>query len=348
MAFKININAVEKFVSGHARFVVAMVFGAAALMALTALVVFFIALRGAEQTLVPDLRGMDLVEALQELQVKELYPRIQTRYSEYTDDRGAVLEQDPPAGTIVKAGRRIRLVVSQGMMVNVIEDYRGRDIEEVRMDLRALLAPVSRSLLTIKEPFMYEYSSAKAGVILEQKPKPGEPVSGPVTLEFVVSRGPEYTTVIAPGLTGLGPAEAVALLEKTGLGFSFSLREARPGEGYGMVVFQDPAEGAAVGSGLPVNLLVTAPAGGFAAGEVFALFSYSMSENPYPLPVRLEALRPGANDREILVEVSFGGGLFSFPYRAAPDTVLILSAWGRELYREIVTPPMDELSLDEI
>jgi beta-lactam-binding protein with PASTA domain len=348
MAFKVNINAVEKFVSGHARFVVVMVFGAAALMALTALVVFFIALRGAEQTLVPDLRGKDLVEALQELQVKELYPRIQTRYSEYADDRGAVLEQDPAPGTIVKAGRRIRLVVSQGMMINVIEDYRGRNIEEVRMDLQALFASASMSLLTIKEPFMYEYSSANAGVILEQKPVPGEPVSGPVTLEFVVSRGPEYTTAKAPGLTGVGPEEAVALLERAGLGFSFSLREAREGENYGMVVFQDPAEGAMVRSGQPVNLLVTAPAGGFDTGEVFALFSYSMPENPYPLPLRLEALRPGADDRELLVEVSFGGGLFSFPYRAVPDTVLVLSVRGRELYREMVTPPMDEISLDEI
>jgi beta-lactam-binding protein with PASTA domain len=348
MAFKININAVEKFVSGHARLVVVMVFGAAALMALTALVVFFIALRGAEQTLVPDLRGKDLVEALQELQVKELYPRIQTRYSEHTDDRGAILEQDPAPGTIVKAGRRIRLVVSQGMMVNVIEDYRGRDIEEVRMDLRALFASASMSLLTIKEPFMYEYSSANAGVILEQKPMPGEPVSGPVTLEFVVSRGQEYATVRTPGLVGLDPVAAVALLEKAGLGFSFSLREARSGEGYGTVVFQDPAEGAAVRSGLSVNLLVTAPAGGFDAGEAFGLFSYSMPENPYPLPLRLEVFRPEADDREPLVEVNFGGGLFTFPYRAVPGTVLILSALGRELYRETVAPPMDELSLDEI
>jgi beta-lactam-binding protein with PASTA domain len=342
------MNAVEDFVSGHVRLVVITAFCIVALAAAAALVVFFVALRGAEQTMVPDIRDKELVEALQELQTKELYPRIQTRYSQSANDRGFVLEQDPPPGTIVKAGRRIRLVVSLGMMINVIEDYRGRNIEEVRMDLQALFASASMSLLTIKEPFMYEYSSANPGVILEQKPEPGEPVSGPVSLEFVVSRGPERVTAAAPDLAGLGPAEAVGLLEKAGLGFSFSLREARAGEEYGTVVFQDPSAGTMVETGRPISLVAAAPAGPLETGEVFALFRYSMPENPYPLPVRLEALAPGAGGRELLVETVFGGGFFSFPYRAVPGAVLILSMRGRELYRETVTPPMDELSLDEL
>jgi beta-lactam-binding protein with PASTA domain len=76
--------------------------------------VFFSALKGAEQTMVPDVRGKPLIESLLELQQKELYPRIEVRYASQTPVRGIVLEQDPIAGTIVKAGRRIRLVVSRG------------------------------------------------------------------------------------------------------------------------------------------------------------------------------------------------------------------------------------------
>jgi hypothetical protein len=95
-------------------------------------------------------------------------------------------------------------------------------------------------------------------------------------------------------------------------------------------------------------MLVTSPAGPLENGEVFALFSYTMPENAYPLPVRLEVLLPGAGGRELLAETDFAGGPFSFPYQIVPGAVLILSMRGRELYRETVMPPMDELSLDEI
>jgi hypothetical protein len=49
-----------------------------------------------------------------------------------------------------------------------------------------------------------------------------------------------------------------------------------------------------------------------------------------------------------LVETDFGGGVFTFPYQTAPGAILIFSMRGRELHRETVLPPMDELSLDEI
>lgn len=47
------------------------------------------------------------------MQVKELYPKIQLRYSDVPGDKGMILEQNPVAGTIVKASRRIDLVVSR-------------------------------------------------------------------------------------------------------------------------------------------------------------------------------------------------------------------------------------------
>jgi beta-lactam-binding protein with PASTA domain len=214
------------------------------------------------------------------------------------------------------------------------------------MDLQALFAAVS--VLTVKEPFMYEYASEPAGTILQQKPEPGEPVSGPVTLEFVVSRGPAYALIAVPDLWGLGAAEALEKLREARLDFSFSLREVRSGEKYGIIVLQEPAKDTQIESGQRVNMLVSAPEGPLESGEVFALFSYTMPENPYPLPVQLEAILPGASIRELLVETDFGGGTFTFPYQTVPGAVLIFSMKGRELYRETVMPPMDKLSLDEI
>jgi beta-lactam-binding protein with PASTA domain len=280
------------------------------------------------------------------LQVKELYPRLQLRYSDSSLDRGLVLEQDPRPGTIVKAGRRIRLVVSQGVLINTIENYLGRNIDEVRMDIQTLFAAGSQAQLTLKEPFMYEYSAEPQGLILQQSPEPGTAISGPKELEFVVSRGPEHYLVTVPELTGLTPAGALEEIRKSKIYFNFTIRLARGNETPGTVVYQDPAAGTMVESNKKVSLLVAAPAP--APGEVFGLFKYDLPENPYPLNTRLEALLPGEGSRSRLAELDFAGGTFTLPYQLPPRSVLILSMLNREVYREEVLPPMDEFSLDQL
>ncbi|MDR0390026.1 MAG: PASTA domain-containing protein, partial [Spirochaetaceae bacterium] len=181
--FDFDLDSMESYVAGHARLFISLVVGVVILVGFAALIVFFIAVKGAEETMVPDIRGKELTEALLELQVKELYPRIQLRYSQSARDRGTILEQDPLGGTIVKAGRRIRLVVSQGVIMDRVEDFLGRNIDDLRMELQALAASgdsgAGGPLITVKEPLMYEYSQEEAGTILQQSPLPGTDISGP-------------------------------------------------------------------------------------------------------------------------------------------------------------------------
>ncbi|MDR1858231.1 MAG: PASTA domain-containing protein [Treponema sp.] len=309
--------------------VVALVF-----VGIVAVVVFFAALRGEEQTMVPELRGKELAEALLELQVKELYPRIQLRYSQSSRDRGMILEQDPAPGTITKAGRRIRLVVSQGVMINRVENYIGRNIDEVRMDLQTFVATSGSPLLSLREPLMYEFSPASPGTILHQKPEPGTDISGPMRLEFVVSRGLENTLVTVPQLVGLAIPAALELIGRTGIVFEFTLRNIREGETGGMVVYQNPSVGTSVASNTLVNLVANTPAE-LGEGEVFGLFSHAMPRNPYPLPVLLEALLPSGT-RTRLIGLDYPGGNFTVPYRLPRGSVLVLSMMNREIHRQTV------------
>ena len=124
--FNIDLDTVEEYVANHLRLFITMAIGLVIFVGVVAGSVFFISVRGAEQTMVPDVQGKDLTAALLELQVKELYPRIQLRHSQTSADKGLVLEQNPRPGTIVKAGRRIQLVVSQGVMINTVENFLGR------------------------------------------------------------------------------------------------------------------------------------------------------------------------------------------------------------------------------
>jgi beta-lactam-binding protein with PASTA domain len=339
------MDSLEGYVAGRLRIFMFLALGLLCFMAIAALLVFFVALRGAEETMVPDVRAKELTAALLELQVKELYPRIQLRYSQSNLEKGTILEQDPQPGTIVKAGRRIRLVVSQGAVINTVENYRGRNIDEVKMDLRTLFAVAASAageeqpFLSLKEPPMYEYSSEPEGTILQQRPAPGTGISGPTTLEFVVSRGPERAMITVPDFTGLTVSGTIDQIRQGGINFLFELRTVRGNEPVGIVVYQDPPAQTVINKKRPVSILITAPHGGVLDGDIFGLFKYTLPENPYPLPVRLEAILPDGK-RQLLAEVEFPGGDFTVPYQLPPESTLILSMLNREFYRETLKPPV--------
>ncbi|MDR3172680.1 MAG: PASTA domain-containing protein [Treponema sp.] len=344
----LDIDAIEGYVANHLRLFISMAIGLLVFVGLIAVSIFFIAVRGAEQTMVPDVRGKELTEALLELQVKELYPQINLRYSQSSRDKGQILEQEPPAGAIVKAGRRVRLVVSRGVLINTVEDYRGRDINEVRMDIQAIFAENPGQEITLKEPLMYEYSNETPGTILQQKPEPGSGVSGSVVLEFVVSRGPENTVITVPRFTGLSIPAALAEIGRTGVDFVFSLRPSREAEEEETVVYQEPPAETQAPANTRIRLIVGSPSE-LPDGEIFGLFTYAIPRNAYPLALRLEALLPGG-ERVELINVPYRGGDFTAPYRLPQGTILILSMLNRELYRETLNPAEspDPLSLDQL
>jgi beta-lactam-binding protein with PASTA domain len=325
----------EKFALQHFKLFIFSITFLLVMMGIAAVFIFYYYVQVPEQTMVPDVRGKELTEALLDLQVKELYPRIYLRYSQVSGDKGQILEQDPKPGTIAKAGRRIRLVVSQGVAINKVENFIGRSIDEVRMDIQTIYAPSgSLPLLTLKEPLMYDYSSEMPGTVLAQKPEPGVDISGPLILELVVSRGRENAIVAVPQLTGLDVPKALELIGGTGINFQFNLREKNGNEKGGTVVYQMPAANAAIPLNTAVELIAAIP-DDLAEGEVFDLFSYTIPMNPYPLTVRLEALLP-LGERIRLITVNYPGGDFTVPYRLTEGTVLVLSMLNRELHRETV------------
>jgi len=335
MNIHFDLSSIEDYVTNHLRVFILSVAALVVFVGIIAVSVFFIAVRGTEQTMVPDVVGKELTQALLELQVKELYPRLLLRYSQTSSDRGHIMEQEPKPGTIVKAGRRIRLVVSQGVIVNKVENFIGRNINDVKMDLQALYAQTNGiALLSVKEPIMYDFSSETPGTILAQKPEPGADISGPLTLEFVVSKGRENTAITIPNLTGMKLSEALGVIGNTGINFQFNIRNRSGNEKGETVVYQAPPGNATAPLSAIVDITVTSPEK-MADNEIFSLFHYTIPLNPYPLSVRLEAVLPGG-ERMRLFTTDYLGGEFTLPYKLPVGTTLILSMLNRELYRETV------------
>ncbi|MCL2602796.1 MAG: PASTA domain-containing protein [Treponema sp.] len=346
MGLNFDFHAIEESLSNNVRTFILMAAGLIALVGLIAAAVFFINVRGAEQTMVPNVQGKELTAALLELQVKELYPRIQLRYTQTSADRGLILEQSPPPGALVRAGRRVQLVVSQGAQLGTIENFIDRNLDDLRMDIQMGLVSgrgaaaadgyvSAPPLLSIREPVMFEFSPKPAGTILQQRPEPGTPITGPMTLELVVSRGLEHTIIRVPDLVGLSVADALEHIGRTGIDFEFSLKSADAEETPGTVVAQTPPGGDFVGSNTRVSITVAAPAVSSPGDEVFGLFRFTMPPNPYPLLIRLEGTLPDGEVRRLLT-AQFVGGRLSVPYQLPEGSVLSLAMLNREIYREIV------------
>jgi hypothetical protein len=76
--------------------------------------------------------------------------------------------------------------------------------------------------------------------------------------------------------------------------------------------------------------------------QVFGLFTYEMAQNPYPLLVTLESILPGGA-RQRLLSVQYPGGRLSVPYLQPSGAVLVLSMLNREIHRETVALPVENL-----
>ena len=327
MAFSLNTDKIESYVENHLRLFVSLTLGILVFVGMIALTVFFYAVKGKDEVLVPDIIGKELIPALLELQRKELYPRIQLRQAESGEREGIVLEQNPDAGTIVKAERRINLVVSEGTALDKVGNYLGRNINDVRQQIAAL------PLLAIKEPFMYQYAPEAAGTIIQQNPPAGTDLTGPELLELVVSRGQEDTRITVPDIEGLELRAALERLRQTGLNFIFELTDTDDGNKAGTVAAQNPLRGVEVNADANITVTLYTPIP--AEGERAGLFRYQLTKNPYPLPVTVDALLPGGARRR-LVSVNHPGGEFTLPYCLPEGSEIALSMLDREIYRVTV------------
>ena len=193
------------------------------IMTASCLAVFFMVVQGAEKVLVPDVTGKSLTDALLELQAKELYPKILLKYSDLPGDKGTILEQNPVSGAIVKAYRRVNLTVSRGIPIDYIEDYYGKNVDEVLNTLELLFSG-DDSLVQLPAP-VYQKSELQAGTILAQYPEAGTPVSEKIKLQFVVSSGTEIPKTEVPDIEGLSIKQLLSKLGEYKVVFDFEVEE---------------------------------------------------------------------------------------------------------------------------
>ena len=291
------------------------------IMGLSCIGVFFANVKGEEQVLVPNVVGKKWDEALLEMQTKELYPRITLRYSDNPGDEGKILEQDPDAGSIVKGYSRVSLVISRGIVIDEVGDYVGKNLDDVRMSLQTLFAGQTKPLIILAEP-EYKPDLSDPGTILEQDPPEGFRITEPVTVQLVVSRGPNYENTRRPYVVGQSINDLLQTIARSKIVFDISGHTATGNEKAGTVVSQQTIDEEFVPNYTRVTVEMALP-NDSDDENISGIFQSKIALYPYPVPMRLEAVPEEGNSYTIL-NFNHPGGNVTIPYSVAKGTTLIL------------------------
>ncbi|GAA6755017.1 serine/threonine kinase [Thermus sp. 2.9] len=194
---------------------------------------------------VPDLVGKSAREAF--LLLKDTGLRLEVEEgNDPTKPKEAVLAQDPPPGTRLRAGRTVRLTLNQARL-NPVPELAGLRQEEAEARLKELgfqVAGVAQA-----------QSPKPLGTVLATFPPAGTPLAPGGGVWLLVSQGASTgSTWPLPRLVGLSRQEALFLLNAAGL--KAEVEEVPSGAPEDTVIAQAPAPGTPMPEGSGVRLRV--------------------------------------------------------------------------------------------
>lgn len=294
--------------------------GIIVLMVAAGLITFFLTLQSEEQTMVPDLEGLELENALLSLEERALVPKIQLRYSNDPLEKGTVIGQEPLPGTSLKAGSRILLKVSKGSAIEKLDDFIGWNLDDLEAHLKSLVT-IYGPLLSIERPVVSVYDDSPSGTILEQKPVPGTDLVELTPLQLVVSKGPFGQTWTVLDYQSMTYDEVITSVVKTNIPFMFTSRPAKgDDEVPGTVVSQSPEKDNVVPTGTFMQFVIAEPEE-IPEGYIFGILERTLPEFEVPVRLLVEAVSP-LGEVKTLFSMRHPGGPVTVPYLEPENTTL--------------------------
>ncbi|MGH9865861.1 MAG: PASTA domain-containing protein [Candidatus Acidiferrales bacterium] len=224
-----------------------LIFVLASVAFLSAILTMRFAIQGRE-IVTPDLTRMALSRAQAQLEGRGLHLRVEDRiYSSLPPD--TVARQSPPAGTRLKVGEWVHVVVSLGQQKVTIPQLNDRSFRAAQIEL------LSEGLQAgeVSSAYLPEFPG---DIVLEQDPPAGSTNASSPHVDILVSLGPQPPAYVMPGLEGLPLADAQQQLSAAGLKMDKVTPLPLTGRLPGTVTSQLPARGARVEPGTNVDLQV--------------------------------------------------------------------------------------------
>jgi len=160
---------------------------------------------------------------------------------------GRVIAQDPPAGTMSRQQRILRVWLSSGARASTVPELAGETERAAQMRL---------SEDGLQEATLSEIRSASfpSDVVVAQDPPPNTPGS---KVSLLVNRAEQAANYVMPDLIGVNGERAAALLRSRGFRVAVVASSPYPGVAAGIVLRQSPQAGFQIAPGEPISIEVS-------------------------------------------------------------------------------------------
>ena len=201
---------------------------------------------------VPSFSGQSAGDASAEAERLKLHATVVANQPSDRFPKDVIMSQRPPAGSHVREGREISLVVSTGVTIFPMPDLRDQSFREANLAL-------DRSKLQLARATVVPNDDVLANHVLAQDPPPLTSVREGTKVTLTLSKGPP-SAVRVPNFVGefIDDARADAARAKVHLGQIVWTPFGPQGPARGQVAKQNPAPGALIDPFAPVSLQVSA------------------------------------------------------------------------------------------
>lgn len=158
---------------------------------------------------VPALRGAALEEGRRKLEGAGLELGEIVEVVDEEIPEGRVIAQEPAAGSNVREGRRVRVLVSLGPPVRAVPELAGQTVRSATI---ALAQQDLRSGSVLSVP-----SASPEGLVIGSRPPRGGSPAREGKVDLLVSAGPRRFVYLMPDLRGMRLSEARSMIHGTGL-----------------------------------------------------------------------------------------------------------------------------------
>jgi beta-lactam-binding protein with PASTA domain len=311
----------KDYIAGHSRLIIRNVLIIIILFLVVfvsvGFLVFWIIRQGRPEVSVPKVTEKDLVEGLLILQKKNLRALIDPRYfSDY--EKNMIVEQDPRPGSVVREGKDVRIIVSKGPIISIVEDYSGKTVTFVQNRLQEILSFQGK---TIRVGTITSVAADEPpGTIVGQFPPPNTPITNVDTIDLVVSKGSEIQAFYLEDYSDADINEVMQMLALRGVLVHVVPEEVIDPAQNGLIISQDPPEGSIMKRNETVTFYV-----GYLPSEKGKDKLYARVLN-FDVPPDIERARirilikDRIGEREIYNEENAGGDSLSIPFKSYSDT----------------------------
>ena len=279
-------------------------------------------LRKPETVTVPNVLNNNLAQALIKLQDKELVPHIQLRFSDSSEERGKVIEQNPKGSSRVLIYHKVNLIISKGSLNDKLKNYIGLPLKTLEDDLNT-------KVISIKNR-NYIKSTKPVGTILQQYPAPGTQIGQNVELTLWISKGDKIIKSKASSYIGKDYQDVINRLAKENKPFTIRLDNSQRNPG--IITYQDPAPNKVVEEQTSYKLKMSMPRISD-SNLVFNIFTAKLPHYEVPVLISLETTADRSNP--IIFETYSQGDEITIPYLVSHNSTLKLMV-NKSLIKEQV------------